>query len=91
MFIFVIKNFIKKLHFLSLLNSFHYYIFKTNESKKKTIKDIKNKFSSINNLNLLQKLIADCYNHICYDTIKIISRKIYEKKKFIKIYYEFYI
>ena len=70
-------NDIKCTNFDDIISTFNknidkfYPIFKTNESKKKTLEHIKNKFSSINNLNLLQKFIADCYNHISYDTIKI--------------------
>jgi len=58
-------------------------IFKNLESEKKTTDKIKNKINSIEKINLLQKFIADCYNHICNESIKIISYKIYNKKVYI--------
>ncbi len=41
------------------------------------MKSIKNKLTDIINLNLLQKFVADCYNSISEDAIKII----YHRKK----------
>ncbi len=63
-----IKNIIKI--FVKEIEKF-FCIFKNTESKSKTIKSIKNKFNSIDKINLLQKFIADCYNLICCESIKI--------------------
>ena len=46
-------------------------IFKNLESDKKTTDKIKNKINSIQKINLLQKFVADCYNQICHDIIKV--------------------
>lgn len=43
--------------------------------KYKNVLIIKNKIYEINNLNLFQKFIAKCYNHISNNTIKIISKQ----------------
>jgi hypothetical protein len=51
-------------------------IFAYAESEKKTIERIKNKINSIDKNNLLQKFIADCYNLICSETIKITYKRV---------------
>ena len=65
-----------------------YCIYKNNECKSKTIKSIKHKIESINNLNLLQKFIADCYNYFLENKICITKRSKYVKKQY--IYCEYY-
>ena len=60
---------IKKI-FIKEIDKF-YYIFKKLENKKITCEIIKNKMILIDKINLLQKFIADCYNNICNETIKI--------------------
>jgi hypothetical protein len=55
-------------------------IFKNLESDKKTSDKIINKINSIDKNNLLLKFIAECYNHICYDIIKVEFKKIYIKR-----------
>jgi hypothetical protein len=55
-------------------------IFKNLESDKKTSDKIINKINSIKKINLLQKFIADCYNLICDESIKIKHKNIYIKK-----------
>ena len=55
-------------------------IFANSESVKKTTDKIKNKINSIDKNNSLQKFIADCYNLICSETIKIKHKNIYIKK-----------
>ncbi len=52
-----------------------YYIFKDNNCKNKTIKSIKYKIESIKNVNYLQKFIAECYNNVIEDIIKITLKK----------------
>lgn len=62
-----------------------FYIYKNNECKSKTIKSIQHKIESIKNNNYLQKFIAECFNKINADVIKI-----YPKRKKInnrEIYY----
>lgn len=54
---------------------YFYWIYKNDESKNKTIESIKIKFEHIKNLNSLQKIIAECYNHICENTIKITNKR----------------
>lgn len=66
-----------------------YIIFKTSESKSKTLKSIQNKINSIDKINLLQKFIADCYNHIYEESIKIISKENRNKKIYLGITYLF--
>jgi len=53
-----------------------FYLFKNNECKNKTIKSIKHKIDSIINVNYLQKFIAECYNCIVEDRIKIKYKQI---------------
>ena len=65
-----------------------YYIFKNTMIKSKNILAIKKNISEIINLNLLQKFIAECYNHICNNTIKIISKP-KKIKNVLKSYYIF--
>ncbi len=65
-------------------------IFKNLESDKKTTDKIKNKINSIEKNNLLQKFIADCYNLICYKSIKIERKEIYIKKVYSHSEYLFY-
>lgn len=60
------------------------------ESKKKTKEIITNKIILINKINLLQKFVAECYNHICDKSIKIISNKIYKKKVYVNTEYKFH-
>jgi len=67
------------------INNF-YWIFKNRESKSKTIKSIKNKIDLINKLNNLQKFIAECYNYICDNTIKISTKRIKIKNNIVIIY-----
>jgi hypothetical protein len=64
-------------------------IFKNSESEKKTTNKIKNKINYIDKNNLLQKFIADCYNLICDETIKIKRKEIYIKKVYIGSEYIF--
>jgi hypothetical protein len=52
-----------------------YIIFKLAESKSKTRTRIKNRIISIDNFNLMQKFIAECYNFICNDIIIITYHK----------------
>ena len=66
-----------------------YWFFKTNEGKKETLKSIKNKLTNIINLNLLQKFVAECYNTISEDVIKIIKKKIYKKRVYSYTEYKF--
>jgi hypothetical protein len=66
-----------------------YNIFKNNACKERIIKSLKNKINEILNLNSLQKFIADCYNGIINDTIKINIKKIYDKRKYIGSEYVF--
>lgn len=49
---------------------FHYF-YKNSSAKERIIKLLKNKINLINNLNLLQKFVADCYNGIIENIIKI--------------------
>ena len=56
--------------------------------KSKNVLIIKKKIYEINNLNLLQKFIAECYNHINNNTIKIISKP-KKVKNVLKLYYIF--
>ena len=65
-------------------------IFANAESVKKTTDKIKNKINSIDKINLLQKFIADCYNMICNETIKIKHKNIYIKKVYSHSEYLFY-
>lgn len=51
-------------------------IFANSESEKKTRDRIINKINSIDKINLLQKFIADCYNFICSETIKITYKRV---------------
>ena len=53
-----------------------YWFFKTDNSKSRTYKSIKYKIEHITNLNLLQKFVADCYNTICDDVVKIIKKRV---------------
>lgn len=53
-----------------------YWFFTTSESKNKTIKNIKNKIINISTLNLLQKFVADCYNAISEDVIKVSKKRV---------------
>jgi len=39
--------------------------------------------------NSLQKFIADCYNLICNESIKIISKEIRNKKTYVGVSYQF--
>ncbi len=55
-----------------------YFIFKNDEWKNKTIKNLNKKINSLNTINRIQKFIADCYNHIS-------DRIVYVKKKIVKI------
>lgn len=64
-------------------------IFANAESEKKTTEKIKNKINFIDKINLLQKFIADCYNLICNETIKIISKEIRNKKTYVGVSYQF--
>ncbi len=81
----VIEN-IKKI-FIKEIDKF-YYIFKNTMIKSKNILIIKKKIYDISNLNLLQKFIAECYNHISNNTIKIISKQ-KKVKNVLKLYYIF--
>lgn len=54
-----------------------YWIYKTNEGKNKTIGYILQKFKNINNLNKLQKFIADCYNSIVSDIVTVNYKRIF--------------
>lgn len=65
-------------------------IFANTESKKKTIDRIKNKIDAIEGINLLQKFIAECYNHICEESVKITRKEIYIKKVYSHSEYLFY-
>lgn len=65
-------------------------IFANAESAKKTTDKIKNKINSIDKNNLLQKFIADCYNQICCDIIKVECKKIYIKRIYKGVEYVFY-
>jgi len=65
-----------------------YWFFTTNESKNKTIKNVKNKITKITSLNLLQKFVAECYNGIVEDVIKI-SSNFMKVKNNVKRYYIF--
>lgn len=56
--------------------------------KSKNILTIKKNIYDIINLNLLQKFIAECYNHISNNTIKIISKQ-KKIKNVLKLYYIF--
>ena len=51
-------------------------IFANAESVKKTTDKIKNKINSIDKNNSLQKFIADCYNLICNESIKITYKRV---------------
>lgn len=51
-------------------------IFANAESEKKTNDKIKNKINSIDKNNLLQKFIAECYNLISDESIKIIYKRV---------------
>ena len=64
-------------------------IFTNAESEKKTTNKIINKINCIDNNNLLQKFIAECYNLICYESIKIISKEIRNKKTYVGVSYKF--
>lgn len=66
-----------------------YSIFKNNASKERIIKLLKNKINSINDLNSLQKFVADCYNGIIENIIKFELKKIYIKRKYINTIYIF--
>jgi hypothetical protein len=48
-----------------------YYIFRDNNCKNKTIKSVKYKIECIKNVNYLQKFIAECYNNVIEDIVKI--------------------
>ena len=56
--------------------------------KSKNILAIKKNISLIINLNLLQKIIAECYNHICDHIILIITKQ-KRVKNVLKLYYIF--
>lgn len=51
-------------------------IFVNAESVKKTTDKIKNKINSIDKNNSLQKFIAECYNLICNESIKITYKRV---------------
>ena len=59
--------------FIKEINKF-YFIFENTMKKSENIKSIKKNINEICNLNLLQKFIAECYNYICDDSIKIKSK-----------------
>lgn len=80
-------NNIKKIFLKDFKNFLH--IFKNYESEKKTGEIIKKKINSIEKINLLQKFIADCYNNICNESIKIISKEVRNKKTYIGVSYQF--
>ena len=77
---------IKKI-FIKEIDKF-YYIFKNTMIKSKNVLIIKKKIYEISNLNLLQKFIAECYNHISNNTIKVISKQ-KKVKNVLKLYYIF--
>lgn len=52
-----------------------FYIFNSNNCKNKIMKSIKYKIESIKNINYLQKFIAECYNNVVDNIIKIILKK----------------
>lgn len=64
-------------------------IFTNAESVKKTTDKIKNKINSIDKINSLQKFIADCYNLICNESIRIKHKNIYIKKVYSYSEYNF--
>ena len=66
-----------------------YWFYKTNEGKKETIKSVKNKIQEINNLNLLQKFVADCYNTISENAVEITKSKVYKKRVYSYTEYKF--
>lgn len=74
--------------FISNVDKFYLFL-KNNASKERIMKLILNKIKSIKNINLLEKFIADCYNQIISDTIKINLKKIYKKRNYKNSYYEF--
>ena len=81
-------NYIKKI-FIKNIKKF-IPIFSDAESEKKRTDIINNKINSIDENNLLQKFIADCYNSICNESIKIKRKEIYIKKVFSHSQYLFY-
>lgn len=70
--------------FINNIDNF-YVIFKGNESKNKTIDNVKNKINKIKKIKPtfkythFLKLIADCYNNICDNIIQIKYKKINKK------------
>jgi len=77
---------VKKI-FIKNIDKF-YDIFKNNACKERIIKLLKNKINSINDLNLLQKFVADCYNGIIENIIKVeYKRKNISKNKKIGYYF----
>jgi len=55
-----------------------YWFFKTTDTKKNTLNNIKKKITSISDLNNLQKCVVECYNNIVDDCF-------YIKEKFKKV------
>ena len=74
--------------FINAVDKF-YCIFKNTESKSMNIGIIKKNINNINNINLLQKFIANCYNNICRHTIHIKSKEIRHKKTYLGVSYQF--
>jgi hypothetical protein len=66
-----------------------YNLFKTNESKNKTILNINNKIKKINNMNKLNKFVADCYNLVSKNYIKISIKRIKISRHIVKNLYIF--
>lgn len=65
-----------------------YLIFKNTSTKSKNLTYIKKTINDINSLNLFQKFVADCYNYIYDDAIKI-TRKNKKQKNILKSIYNF--
>lgn len=67
--------------FINNIDNF-YVIFKGDEAKNKTIDSIKNRINKIKKIKLtfkyshFQKFIADCYNYICNESIKITYKRV---------------
>ncbi len=53
-----------------------FFIFKNNEWKNKTINSIKKKINGLNSTNHVQKLIADCYNHVSDGSISVKNKRV---------------
>ena len=58
-----------------------YYVFKNNEWKNKTVKNLNKRINSFNSTNHVQKFIADCYNHVSNESVSVKHKRIKKNNK----------